>query len=742
VRVQFYKMLIHLILCACVASVYLIGVSHYFNTLKTPLSTNYTLMHGISAFLVIVSIYWSVSALKCQVERILDVMFPSEPTTELTELKELPATFSECDDNQSLLNLVLNVLNQIVPTHDLTILKKEIKGSNYCVVAKHSKSADSQLHHVLTSNDPLIESLANNPRPIVINKVSKGIHSSAYQSLIHLRDELNLSLLIPFFSNQQIYGLILLGPPCKTQGWDYQTTAVLFNLGAQIGNHFRTLELEALVELRCAELKQRNQQLEKAHIEKRNLLTSFSHEIRNPLNGIINISQLLAEEKGLTNTQSELINYLISCKQHLEQLIIPTLDYSSLEAGIYNCTEESFDVNVIIKGLIAMHSKQAARKGLQLNCDLTEVTHTWFGPVTPLRQILINLISNAIKFTGSGSVKLQLSYKQHEDNITATFSVKDSGSGIALNQQDAIFRPLSSGSLNKKNQPGSGVGLSISRRIAQTLHGTLRLKNPGAVSGSVFELTLPFKLGTAINVNTRRNKTQAVLNQKCVLLADDMDFNRYAYRILLERMGATVVEVSNGEQALEKLQSEKFDVVILDINMPVKSGIEVAQEYFLISTDNHPLFIAYSALTDTETVKNCLSAGFSHFIEKPLTADKLSSLFNSKKDKSCPPQGSLLDYLGGENADKVAQLELRYRRSYTQGLTELVQVTKRRDQSAIRSCVHKLRGLACLQKNPNVMKTLDEITLLIAANTAPDEYTQLINQLTTYVTDNPVPISN
>lgn len=221
-----------------------------------------------------------------------------------------------------------------------------------------------------------------------------------------------------------------------------------------------------------------------------------------------------------------------------------------------------------------------------------------------------------------------------------------------------------------------------------------------------------------------------------------MDFNRYAYRILLERMGATVVEVSNGEQALEKLQSEKFDVVILDINMPVKSGIEVAQEYFLISTDNHPLFIAYSALTDTETVKNCLSAGFSHFIEKPLTADKLSSLFNSKKDKSCPPQGSLLDYLGGENADKVAQLELRYRRSYTQGLTELVQVTKRRDQSAIRSCVHKLRGLACLQKNPNVMKTLDEITLLIAANTAPDEYTQLINQLTTYVTDNPVPISN
>lgn len=735
-------MLFHLILCASAALIYLIVISHYFNILNTPLSTNSTWVHGISAFLVIVLIYWSISALKYQLERILGTAFRSKPSTELTELKELPAIFSECNDNLSLLNLVVKVLEKIVPTHNLTILTKEIKGGNYRVVAKHGKSLDSQLLRELTSNDPLIESLANNPRPIVINKVAKGIDSSVYQSLIHLRNELNLSMLIPIFSNQKIYGLILLGPPSRAQGWDNQTTAVLFNLGAQIGIHFRTMELEALVDLRCAELEQRNQELEKAHIEKRNFLNTFSHEIRNPLNGIINISQLLAEEKGLTDTQSELIDYLISCKQHLEQLIIPTLDYNSLEAGIYNCTEESFDVNIIIKSLIAMHSQQAARKGLQLNCDLTEVPHNWIGAVTPLRQILINLISNAIKFTDSGSVNLQLSYKQHEDNITATFSVKDSGPGIPLIQQDAIFHPLTRGTLNAKNQPGSGMGLSISRRIAQTLDGSLRIKDCEPVSGSVFELTLPFKSGAAINANTRGIKTQSVLNQKRVLLADDMDFNRYAYRILLERMGAIVVEATNGEQALEKLQSEKFDVVVLDINMPFMSGIEVAQEYFLTTTVNHPLFVAYSALTDSETVKKCLSSGFSHFIEKPLTADKLSVLFNSKKYKSCPPQGSLLDYLGGENADKVAQLKLRYRRSYTQGLAELIQVIKRKDHSATRSCVHKLRGLACLQNDPNVMQALDEIAVLIAANAAPNEYTQLVDQLTTYVTDDPVPLSN
>jgi hypothetical protein len=502
------------------------------------------------------------------------------------------------------------------------------------------------------------------------------------------------------------------------------------------------MELEAIVELRSAELEQRTRQLEKVHLEKRNFLTSFSHEIRNPLNGIINISQLLAEEKGLTDTQSELIDYLISCKQHLEQLIIPTLDYSSLEAGIYNCTEESFDVNIIIKSVIAMHTNQAARKGLQICMSPTEVRNNWIGAVTPLRQILINLVSNAIKYTTSGTVSLQLSYQQLEDNITATFSIKDTGPGIPMILEDAIFRPLNRLTENQNNQPGSGMGLSISRRIAQTLHGTLKLKEPETESGAVFELKLPFKLGTAINVNSSVNKTKLVLNKKSVLLADDMDFNRYAYRILLERMGAIVVEAGNGEQALEKLQSENFDVVILDINMPLMNGIEVAQEYFLTSTVNPPLFIAYSALTDSETVKKCLSAGFSHFIEKPLTVDKIKVLFNSKKHKSTPPQGSLLDYLGGEDANKTAQLELRYRRSYEQGLAELMQVIKLRDQIATGSCVHKLRGLACLQNNPNVMKTLDAIAVLIAANAAPHEYTQLLDQLKTYVTDDAVAVSN
>jgi hypothetical protein len=742
VRFQFYKIIFHLTLCASAALVYLLVITHYFSRLNTPLSPELIWIHGIGAFLLIALTSWVVSTIKYQVERSLEAVFLNEPTIGLTELKELPAKFAEFNHNLSLLNFVANGLEQFVPTQNLAIFTKEPESDSYRTVAKRGHFPDAAPLHELASNDPLIESLANNPRALDINKVTKSIDSSVYQSLVDLRNELNVSMIIPIFSNQQLFGLILLGPLKSKQDWDNETTTILFTLSAQIGSHFRTMELEAIVEIRSDELEQRTRQLEKAHIEKHNFLTSFSHEIRNPLNGIINISHLLAEEEGLTDTQSELIDYLISCKQHLEQLIIPTLDYSSLEAGIYNCTEESFDVNIILKSIIAMHAHQAASKGLRICMSPTEVRNNWIGAVTPLRQILINLVSNAIKYTTSGTVSLQLSYQQLEDNITATFSIKDTGPGIPMILEDAIFRPLNRLTENQNNQPGSGMGLSISRRIAQTLHGTLKLKEPETESGAVFELKLPFKLGTAINVNSSVNKTKLVLNKKSVLLADDMDFNRYAYRILLERMGAIVVEAGNGEQALEKLQSENFDVVILDINMPLMNGIEVAQEYFLTSTVNPPLFIAYSALTDSETVKKCLSAGFSHFIEKPLTVDKIKVLFNSKKHKSTPPQGSLLDYLGGEDANKTAQLELRYRRSYAQGLAELMQVIKLRDQIATGSCVHKLRGLACLQNNPNVMKTLDAIAVLIAANAAPHEYTQLLDQLKTYVTDDAVAVSN
>jgi signal transduction histidine kinase/DNA-binding NarL/FixJ family response regulator len=743
VRIEFYKNLLFIVLCVTATLPYLLLLTHHFNQSNAPLSPDSIWVHGLGAFLVIAVIFWGVPNLKYQIERVLAAVFISEQGIGLIELKELPAEFPDLKLNQSIFNRTVDVLERVVPTHSLTILIRELEGGNYQTVARAGKFSNSTQLCELASNDPLIESLAKNPRALVIEKITQSTDSSVYQSLVNLRNQLKLSLLIPIFSNHQLYGLILLGPLKSKQSWEDETTAVLFNLGAQIGIHFRTRELETMVELRSIELEQRNQQLEKAHTEKLNFLTSFSHEIRNPLNGLLSISRLLAEDKDLTDTQSELIDYLISCKKHLEQLIIPALDYSSLEAGIYNCTEEQFDVNIAVKSVVAMHSDQAIKKGLQVKWDLPDIQYNWIGAVTPLRQILINLISNAINYTASGFVSLELSYQQFEDSITATFRIKDTGQGIPLNQQAEIFEPFARIAGPSISQPvGSGVGLSISRRIAETLQGALSLKESALGSGTVFELILPFKLGNVIDVSTSRTKAPQILNGKFVLIADDMDFNRYAYRILLERMGAIVVEVNNGAEALKKLQSEKFDVAILDVNMPVMDGKEVVQEYFLTPPVNPPLFIAFSAQADSVSAADCLSAGFRHFIEKPLTADKLRELFNSKQYKSSQPEANLLDYLGEANPSEFVQLEMRYRHSFNQGIAELMQHIKLTDESATHGSVHKLRGLACLQNNTNVMSTLDDISALSAANALPHEYTQLLKQLKSLVNDDAVPVSN
>jgi len=738
VRFQIYKKFFYIILCMSAALVYVLFITYYFNTKNTPLSSDSIWIHAIGAFLVIVIISWTVSFIKNSVEKILAAVFLSEPTSDLIELKELPNQFAEFNDQQSLLNFVANALKKNVPTRNSAIFKKEIVGGDFRMIAKHGQFPASEPLRNIASNDPLVESFVQNPRCLVIDKISKNLDSSVYQSLLDLRNAVNLSLLIPIFSNQQLYGLILLGPLKAKQHWGDETTAILFNLGAQIGLHFRTIELEGIVDLRSTELEQRTQQLEKAHQQKRNFLTSFNHEIRNPLNGIINISQLLAEEKGLTDTQSELIKYLVSCKQHLEQLIIPTLDYNSLEAGIYNYSEESFDVNVVLKSIVAMHTHQAAVKGLQIKAPATSVQNTWIGAVTPLRQILINLVSNAIKYTSKGSVSLQMSYQQLEGNITATFSIIDSGTGIPISQQQEIFQPLTRLAEHRNSQPGSGMGLSISRRIAQVLQGELYLQSSSPEVGTVFKLTLPFKLGATIAEDAHSTRTKLVLSKKMVLLADDMDFNRYAYRILLERMGAKVKEAKDGAEALQKLQSSNFDLAILDISMPLMDGTQVIQKYLSSPVVKPPVFIAFSAQTDSVFTTKVLSAGFQHFIGKPLTIDKLRALFHSNEFKNPPAQGNLLNYLGGDDAAKITQLKDRYRQSFSQGLAEITQLIERRELSKLGDCVHKLRGLACLQNNTIEMKALDEMAVLIAANALPHEYTQLLDELNTFLTDDAV----
>jgi signal transduction histidine kinase/DNA-binding NarL/FixJ family response regulator len=735
---NFYKACAGLLLSCSAALFYLLIITFFWNASGAVIPTESIWMHGLGAFLISILIFWGVPPLKLWTERVLEGVFRTELTSGLSELEDLPAKLSDLEDNQSIFEMTAETLLSSLDISNLALFAMDTSECHYRSRVSFGKFPNPPEGCVIREENPIIKSLSHHPRCLVLDEIREDMDPSSYQALVSLRNELKVSLIAPIFSNHEMYGLIVLGPLKQGQNWSEEAVSILFSVGAQIGINFRTRELEAMVKQRSIELEQRNLELVKANNVKQDFLASISHEIRNPLNGILGITRLLVEDKGLTQTQSELIAHLVSCKSHLDQLITPVLNYSSLEAGVFKHTSEPFDVNVAVNSVVAMYEDQAREKGLQLKVDLSEIHNLWIGAITPLKQILINLVSNGIKYTPRGSVSIKLSYQEQNERIAAAFIVEDTGSGIPLEQQEYVFRQFTRLTEHEESQiPGTGLGLAIARKMAEVMQGALRLES-NVETGACFVLELPFQLGEALDVNAvelRQNQTHQILRNKKVLVADDMDFNRFINRVMLEKMGAVVEEAMNGEVALLKLRSEIFDLAILDINMPGLSGIEVVREYCSVPTVNSPQFIALSAHATSKMTNQCLSEGFDHFIEKPLEPEKLGAWFGSEVNESSVSATSLLDYLGNNDPDEIASIERRFRKSFYQELERLMQVVQISDQKAKHDCVHKLRGLASLRKNKVVQGLLDEISTLIAANASSNEYFQLFDQLKVHVNE-------
>lgn len=497
----------------------------------------------------------------------------------------------------------------------------------------------------------------------------------------------------------------------------------------------RNAELEAMVNQRTIELEHRNLELHKANNVKQDFLASMSHEIRNPLNGILGITRLMQVDEARAKSPSPRVSHLYSCASHLHQLLGKVLDYSSVESGKMKLISEPFYVTSVINEVIAMHQSLADSKGLELQLDLPEIHDQWIGDPTPLRQILINLISNAIKYTPEGSVSLRLNYQNEDGIIAASFVVKDTGPGIPKDRQAYIFEQFTRLSKPGESQtPGTGLGLAIASKMARLMQGTLELDD-GVKSGACFVLKLPFGQSDAITSPPLKNKPQRArpLRGRKALIADDMDFNRYIGREILEKMGAQVQDASDGTRALELLRTTRFDWVVLDVSMPGLSGIEVVENYLSDGTIQPPKFIALSAHATEQVEASCLAVGFDHFIEKPLDPERIYELIDDEQWIDSPRttggDNHLLNYLAGDDPKAVIALQIRYRESLLKELWQLRQIIKQNDAEALRGSVHKLSGLANIQKNPAVLHVLKTISTKIIAETPIDQLPELCDQL-------------
>lgn len=389
---------------------------------------------------------------------------------------------------------------------------------------------------------------------------------------------------------------------------------------------------------RIRQLESRLERSEQASRVKSDYLENLSHDIRTSMNGIVGMTNLVLETE-LDDIQQQYLEMVNSSVEQLLEVMNEVLDFSQIESGQLELEAETFTLKKSLDHDLYLLSLAADQKGMGLVCEIDpDVPEYLWGDPRRLVQVVTNLVHNAIRYSAGGTVRIRVKNDgyDNENRVILSFSVHDEGRGMGLERQKMIFNCFChEDPCQAVSSDGAGIGLAICARLVRQMEGEIGLAS--SPRGSVFWITVPFRevaepedglTDDALDHDNLEDSARYALQGARVLLAEDEAINRVLTHTLLTQAGMDVTSVENGEQAVGEVASGDYQLVLMDVQMPVLDGLEATRRIRALPEDSRSgvVIIALTALALQGDRENCLQAGMDDYLAKPIEKGELLAM--------------------------------------------------------------------------------------------------------------------
>jgi PAS domain S-box-containing protein len=493
----------------------------------------------------------------------------------------------------------------------------------------------------------------------------------------------------------------------------------------------------------------RQQAIESANV-KEQFLANMSHEIRTPINSVIGFTNLL-QKTGMTEEQQQFVNLIQSASENLLTIINDILDISKIEAGMLRIEKNPFSLRGLCNSIETMFYHKAREKNLSFSLNIQDnIPDTLTGDAVRLTQIMVNLISNAIKFTQKGGISINITtIAQNSDHVQLRFSVKDSGIGIPVDKLDAVFERFQQGETDTtRKYGGTGLGLSIVRNLIQLQGGQIEVdSDPGKGTEFVFQIEyslVPVGVALPSSLSEKSEISAGAFPDARILVVEDNAMNQLLIKFTFQSWKMNYELADNGVKAIEWLQRDKFDLVLLDIQMPLMDGYATSQAIRKELKSDIPI-IAMTAHALAGEREKCLSHGMNDYISKPihekelygllkryLADDRSTNIESLKNDLHYIDLNFLEDMVMG-SGDFLRTIVKQFLKQFPGEMEALKNAVDKKDTRQVATLAHHIQStVSILGKNTPFFQQLEKLEKLAKKSTPSTVLTTEFDKLNDY----------